>query len=128
MSKSDSDFVEFEPPFANLTVGERTDLLNSIGEKARKTYQETQTTLADLVSNTRAGAPPLKQQSRKQISDLLNEMERFYFRGSCSFEDIAAHNGAATLLYILGFGVMGRERMVEKIKKGDFSGDTPENI
>jgi len=28
------------------------DLLNSIGEKARKTYQETRTSLVDLVSST----------------------------------------------------------------------------
>ena len=56
-------------------------------------------------------------------------MERFYYKGGCSFADASGHNGAGTLLYILGFGVMGRERMVERIKKGDFSGDdTPENI
>ena len=65
----------------------------------------------------------------KAISDTLNVMERFYYKGGCSFEDIAAHNGANTLLYILGFGVMGREKMVERITRGDFNGDdTPENI
>lgn len=65
----------------------------------------------------------------RAISDMLNVMERFYYRGVCDFESIAAHNGANTLLYILGFGVMGRDKMVERIRKGDFSGgDTPEHI
>jgi hypothetical protein len=63
------------------------------------------------------------------VSDMLNVMERFYYRGACAFDVIAAHNGANTLLYILGFGVIGRDKMTERIKKGDFSGDdTPENI
>jgi len=65
----------------------------------------------------------------KAISDMLNVMERFYHRGSCAFDVIAAHNGANTLLYLLGFGIMGRDKMVERIKRGDFSGDdTPEQI
>jgi len=65
----------------------------------------------------------------RALSDLLNVMERFYFKNVCSFADIAAHNGAATLLFILGFGVMGREQMLEKFNKGDFSAlGTPENI
>jgi hypothetical protein len=63
------------------------------------------------------------------VSDMLNVMERFYYKGGCAFDVIAAHNGVNTLLYILGFGVMGREKMMERIKKGDFfGGDTPENI
>ena len=62
------------------------------------------------------------------ISDLLNEMERFYYKGGCSFKEIVPHKGAATLLFILGFGVMARDEMLERINKGDFSGDRPENI
>jgi hypothetical protein len=65
----------------------------------------------------------------KAISGILNVMERFYHRGGCDFECIAAHNGANTLLYLLGFGVMGRDKMMERIKKGELSGDdTPEQI
>jgi len=65
----------------------------------------------------------------KAISDMLNVMERFYYRGGCAFDVIAAHNGANTLLYLLGFGVMGRDKMMERIKKGVFFGDeTPEQI
>lgn len=65
----------------------------------------------------------------KAISDMLNVMERHYYRGGCSFDAIAAHNGANTLLYFLGFGVMGRDKMMERINKGDFSGDdTPEQV
>ena len=63
------------------------------------------------------------------VSDLLNTIERFYFKGFCSFEDVAPHNGAAALLFVLGFGVRQRERMQEKIAKGDFATiDTPESI
>jgi hypothetical protein len=65
----------------------------------------------------------------KAISDMLNVMERFYYKGGCAFDVIAAHNGANALIYLLGFGVMGRDKMMERIKKGDFSGDdTPEQI
>jgi hypothetical protein len=65
----------------------------------------------------------------KAISDMLNVMERFYYRGYCDFDVIAAHKGANTLLYLLGFGVMGRDKMMERIKKGDSPGDdSPEKI
>jgi len=65
----------------------------------------------------------------KAVSGMLNVVERFYYKGSCAFDAIAAHSGANTLLYLLGFGVMGRDKMMERIKKGDFSGDdTPEQI
>jgi hypothetical protein len=135
----------------NLTVRNLPDLVSNdvlrqrlaelVEDVKRKTefcrdWRHRQFAHRDLMLATQDGrATPLASATKQHItialravSDLLNEMERFYFRGACSFEDIAAHNGAATLLYILGFGVMGRERMVEKIKKGDFSGDTPENI
>jgi hypothetical protein len=60
---------------------------------------------------------------------MLNVMEWFYYKGACAFDVIAAHNGVNTLLYILGFGVMGLDKMMERIKKGDFSSnDTPENV
>jgi hypothetical protein len=65
----------------------------------------------------------------RAVSDLMNTIERFYFRGVCSFEDVTPRNGAATLLFILGFGVRERERMQEKIAKGDFAAiDIPETI
>ena len=60
---------------------------------------------------------------------MLNVMERFYYRGGCDFDVIAAHKGANTLLYLLGFGIIGRDKMMERVKKGDFSGDDlPEKI
>jgi hypothetical protein len=82
------------------------------------------------------GAKPLPAATKENffaaldaVSDLLNVMERFYFKGGCSFSGIAPHNGAATLLYMLGHGVMGRERMQEKIAKGEFTNlDSPEHI
>jgi AbiU2 len=91
----------------------------------------------DLLLATRdSRAAPLEPATKDKIvaamqaiSDMLNVMERFYYRGGCAFDVIAAHNGVNTLLYILGFGVMGRDKMMDRIKKGDFSGgDTPENI
>jgi hypothetical protein len=47
----------------------------------------------------------------------------------CDFASIAAHNGAATLLYTLGFGVKAREEMEAKVAIGKFDGlGLPENI
>ena len=81
-------------------------------------------------------AIPLTRATKEQVaealqslSDLLNVMERHYYKNVCSFGDIAAHNGAATLLHFLGLGVKGREQMLEKINKGDFSTDEwPEHV
>jgi hypothetical protein len=81
-------------------------------------------------------AKPLKKATKenveralKAVSDMLNVMERFYYKGVCSFEDTIGRNGAGTLLTILGFGIRGRDKMMEKIKDGDYSGgDAPESI
>jgi hypothetical protein len=89
-----------------------------------------------LLATQDSRAAPLEPATKEKIvaalqaiSDMLNVMERFYYRGVCAFDVIAAHNGVNTLLYILGFGVMGRDKMMERINKGDFSGrDTPEHI
>ena len=63
------------------------------------------------------------------ISDVLNTIERHYFRGGCSFDAIAAHNGAATLLFVLGFGVQAREKMEALIASGKFDElNPPESI
>jgi hypothetical protein len=63
------------------------------------------------------------------ISDVLNAIERFYFKGACSFDVIAGHNGAATLLFVLGFGVKAREEMEAKIASRKFDElDPPESI
>lgn len=82
------------------------------------------------------GAKPLPAATKEKffealqaMSDLLNLMERFYFKGACSFADVAPHNGAATLLFILGFGVRERERLQEKVANKDFQTiDLPESI
>jgi hypothetical protein len=52
--KSDSDLVEFKPPFGHLTIDQRMQLLNSIGKDAREKYDETRTKLVELISNTDA--------------------------------------------------------------------------
>ena len=89
-----------------------------------------------LLATKDSRAKPLEPATKERIvaamqaiSDMLNVMERFYYKGGCAFDVIAAHNGANTLLYLLGFGIMGRNKMLERINKGDFSGgDTPEHI
>jgi hypothetical protein len=81
-------------------------------------------------------ATPLKAPEKEKvgealeaISDALNAVERFYFKGGCSFDAIAAHNGAATLIHVLGFGVRERERMQERIANRQFDElDPPERI
>jgi len=136
----------------NLTVCRLPDLVSDQGLKGqllvmvdevkRKTefcrdWRNRRFAHHDMLLATRDGrATPLQTATKEKfaealqaVSDLLNTMERFYHKGACSFEDIAAHNGAATLLHILGFGVMGRERMQEKIAKGDFATiESPERI
>jgi AbiU2 len=63
------------------------------------------------------------------LSDVLNAMERHYFKGGCSFDDIAAHNGVMTLLFTLGFGVNARDEMEAKIKAGHYDNlGQPEQI
>jgi hypothetical protein len=52
------------------------------------------------------------------LSDLMNVVERFYYKGICSFDDIISHKGAGSLLSILGFGVKARDHMLEKLKTG----------
>jgi AbiU2 len=88
-----------------------------------------------MLSTQHTSATPLEAVTKEKffaalraVSDVLNAMERFYYRGGCSFEDIAAHNGAGTLLHILGLGIEARERMREQIAKGDFSAFLPQQV
>ena len=63
------------------------------------------------------------------LADVLNAIERHYYMGCCDFAAVAAHNGAATLLFVLGFGVKAREKMEEKIASRKFDElDAPEGI
>jgi hypothetical protein len=63
------------------------------------------------------------------LDDVLNAIERHYYRGMCDFTAIAAHKGAATLLFTLGFGVKARKEMEAKIARGSFDDlGTPESI
>ena len=65
----------------------------------------------------------------RALSDLFNAIEHFYFRNFCRFEDIIPFKGAATLLYVLGFGVKQRDRMQEEIAKGNFATiEGPESV
>lgn len=52
------------------------------------------------------------------LADVLNAVERHYFKGGTSFDAIAAHNGAATLLYLLGDGLKEKSERAERIKNG----------
>jgi len=81
-------------------------------------------------------ATPLARATKEQVAealqslaDLLNVLERHFYKNVCSFADIAPHNGAATLLHLLGLGVIGREQVLERINKGDLSAaNIPERI
>jgi len=65
----------------------------------------------------------------KSLSDVLNAVERHYFRGGTSYDAIAAHNGAATLLHVLGDGVKQKERREKLIAAGKFDDlDLPESV
>jgi AbiU2 len=65
----------------------------------------------------------------KAISDVLNAVERHYFKGGTSYDAIAARNGAATLLFVLGDGVKQQERREKMIASGNFDDlDQPESI
>ncbi len=81
-------------------------------------------------------AAPLQAASKDRVGaalaalgDVLNAIERHYHKGGCSFDSIAAHTGAATLLFTLGFGVKAREEMQAKIDSGKFDElGAPESI
>jgi hypothetical protein len=65
----------------------------------------------------------------KSLADIMNAVELHYFQGGTSFNDIATHNGASTLLYVLGDGVKQKERRQRLIDEGKFDNlDPPENI
>jgi len=89
-----------------------------------------------LLAMKDAQAKPLEDATKEKIaaalralSDLLNAMERFYYKNVCSFEDTMAHHGVGTLLFYLGHGIKGRERMMERFNQRDFSAlDVPEPV
>lgn len=65
----------------------------------------------------------------KSFSEVLNAVERHYFKGGTSFDAIAAHNGAMTLLHVLGDGVKKKKRREELIAGGKFDDlDLPEQV
>lgn len=136
----------------NLTVRSLPDLVSDPGLKAElkkhvadveqktefcRDWRNRRFAHHDLLLATQDNrAAPLEPATKEKIvaalqaiSDTLNVMERFYYKGGCAFDVIAAHNGVNTLLHVLGFGIMARDKMMERIKKSDFSGgDTPERI
>jgi hypothetical protein len=79
---------------------------------------------------------PLKVASKESVNaalsaivDVMNAVERHYYKGPCDFAAIAAHTGVMTLLFTLGFGVKAREEMEAKIASGKFDDlGTPEQI
>jgi HEPN superfamily AbiU2-like protein len=136
----------------NLTISKLPDLVSDVGlkqelatlieeAKQRTTFcrdwRNRQFAHHDLLLATQDGrAVPLQSASREKvnaalaaIADVLNAIERHYYRGSCDFGAIAAREGAATLLFTLGFGVKAREKMEAKIAARKFDElDQPESI
>jgi len=137
---------------ANLTIRSLPDLVTDQGLKQQlvallevvrqktefcREWRNRRFAHHDLLLAVQDGqATPLKAPEKEKvgealeaISDALNAVERFYFKGGCSFDAIAAHNGAATLIHVLGFGVRERERMQERIANRQFDElDPPERI
>jgi hypothetical protein len=61
--------------------------------------------------------------------DVLNAIERHYFKGQTAFEAIAGRDGAVALLYVLGDGVKRKKEREELTKSGQpLNGDLPEPI
>ena len=89
-----------------------------------------------LLATQDAKAVPLKSATKEKVNaalgalaDVLNAIERHYYKGVCAFGVIAAHKGAATLLHVLGLGVKAREKNEQLIARGKFDElDAPENI
>jgi AbiU2 len=81
-------------------------------------------------------ATPLEVATREKVNaalqslaDVMNAVERHYFKGETSFDAIAAHNGAATLLHVLGDGLKQKDRREKLIAEGKFDDlDLPEQI
>ncbi len=115
-----------------------TGLLTVVTEKTEfcRDWRNRRFAHHDLALATDASATPLETANKekfnealKALADVVNAVEAHYFRNFTSFEDIAAHNGAATLLYVLGDGVKARERRQKAISDGQFDElDNPEQI
>ncbi len=90
----------------------------------------------DLALATGGEATPLENVNKdkvndalKSLSDMLNAIEQHFFKSGTSFNAVAAHNGAVTLLSILGDGVKAKERREKLIEDGKFNDlDIPEQI
>jgi hypothetical protein len=119
--------------------GELERLVDDAIQKAQfcRDWRNRQYAHADLALATRdTKASPLPAAPKEKIkdvlaalSDVVNAIERLYFKSGCSLDSITTHEGAATLLYVLGFGVKARDKMQHQIKSEKFDElDPPENI
>jgi hypothetical protein len=115
-----------------------TDLLAVVTEKTEfcRDWRNRRFAHHDLALATQTNATPLETANKEKfnealasLADVLNAVERHYFRGVTSFEHIAGHNGAATLLHVLGDGVKAKERRQKLIADKKFDDlDVPEQI
>jgi AbiU2 len=114
------------------------DLLAVVTEKTEfcRDWRNRRFAHHDLALATDVSATPLETANRekfnealKALADVINAVEGHYFRNVTSFEHVAGHGGAATLLYVLGDGVKARERRQKAIAEGKFDKlDNPEQI
>lgn len=90
----------------------------------------------DLALATDTKATPLETVNKekvdaalKSLADVLNAVERHYFKGGTAFKAIAGHGGAVALLYVLGDGIKRKKEREELINSGkSIDGDFPEQI
>lgn len=116
-----------------------TDLLATVKTKREfcKEWRDRQFAHSELAIAIKDGsAAPLPIADEKSFDEalaavdaMLNAIESHYFKSGTMYGEASTTNGAATLLWVLGFGVKAREEMQAKIAKGDFDDlGQPESI
>jgi hypothetical protein len=118
---------------------ELTDLLATVKTKREfcKGWRDRQFAHNELAIAIKDGtAAPLPSATKEHFNEalaaidaMLNAIEHFYFKGGTMFKEVTTTNGAATLIWVLGFGVNAREKLQGKIAKGEYKDlQQPEKI
>jgi HEPN superfamily AbiU2-like protein len=106
-----------------------TQLLATVNTKREfcKGWRDRQFAHSELAIAIKDGsAAPLPSATKKDFDEalaavdaMLNAIEQHYFKSGTMYGEASTTNGAATLLWVLGFGVKAREQMRAKLAKGD---------
>jgi hypothetical protein len=106
-----------------------TELLATVKSKREfcKDWRDRQFAHIELALAIKDGsATPLPSATKEHFAEalaavdaMLNAIENHYFKSGTMFNEVMTKNGAGTLLWVLGFGVKARQRMQDKLDKGD---------